>query len=227
MDDTSGPGGTPRGGGAGRHARARPGAPAARRGGTGDDRRRRLRSVPRRERGRARPPRRASSVYDCNGQRQPGVDADDGRRAPGLRRRHLPRRRRAATRPRRRVVQIYTCNGGANQKWTLQRQRHDHRRQQSGLCLDVTGDGTANSTAGRPVDLQRRRPTRAGPRRCAPATRTPPTVPGNPRVSNLTCDTVTFAWNASTDNVGRRVLRRLPRRPAHDVGERHDAVAPT
>jgi len=29
----------------------------------------------------------------------------------------------------------------------------------------------------------------------------PPTVPGNPRTSNLTCNTVDFAWNASTDNV--------------------------
>jgi glucose/arabinose dehydrogenase len=27
-------------------------------------------------------------------------------------------------------------------------------------------------------------------------------VPGSPRVSNLLCDSVTFAWNASTDNVG-------------------------
>ena len=30
----------------------------------------------------------------------------------------------------------------------------------------------------------------------------PPTVPGNPRTSNLTCNSVTFAWDASTDNVG-------------------------
>jgi glucose/arabinose dehydrogenase len=29
-----------------------------------------------------------------------------------------------------------------------------------------------------------------------------PSVPGNPRVSNLTCDSVTFSWDASTDNVG-------------------------
>ena len=27
-------------------------------------------------------------------------------------------------------------------------------------------------------------------------------MPGNPRVSNLTCDAVTFSWNASTDDVG-------------------------
>ncbi|HCT77953.1 MAG TPA: glucose dehydrogenase, partial [Micromonosporaceae bacterium] len=30
----------------------------------------------------------------------------------------------------------------------------------------------------------------------------PPTIPGNPRTSNLTCNSVTFSWNASTDNVG-------------------------
>jgi glucose/arabinose dehydrogenase len=31
---------------------------------------------------------------------------------------------------------------------------------------------------------------------------TPPSVPGNPRTSNLACDSVTFAWDASTDNAG-------------------------
>jgi glucose/arabinose dehydrogenase len=30
----------------------------------------------------------------------------------------------------------------------------------------------------------------------------PPTVPGNPRASDLTCNSVTFSWDASTDNVG-------------------------
>jgi glucose/arabinose dehydrogenase len=30
----------------------------------------------------------------------------------------------------------------------------------------------------------------------------PPTVPGNPRASNLTCNSVTFSWDASSDNVG-------------------------
>jgi glucose/arabinose dehydrogenase len=31
---------------------------------------------------------------------------------------------------------------------------------------------------------------------------TPPTSPTNPRASNLTCSSVTFAWDAATDNVG-------------------------
>jgi glucose/arabinose dehydrogenase len=30
----------------------------------------------------------------------------------------------------------------------------------------------------------------------------PPTPPGNPGTSNLTCDSVTFAWDATTDDVG-------------------------
>src|SRR6266511_1644294 len=30
----------------------------------------------------------------------------------------------------------------------------------------------------------------------------PPTTPANPRTSNLTCNSVTFSWDASTDNVG-------------------------
>jgi glucose/arabinose dehydrogenase len=36
----------------------------------------------------------------------------------------------------------------------------------------------------------------------ADADTTPPTVPGNARTSELTCNTVTFGWNASTDDVG-------------------------
>ena len=35
-----------------------------------------------------------------------------------------------------------------------------------------------------------------------PADETPPTTPANPRVSNLTCNSVDFAWDAATDDVG-------------------------
>ncbi|GAA1621224.1 PQQ-dependent sugar dehydrogenase [Saccharothrix algeriensis] len=45
-------------------------------------------------------------------------------------------------------------------------------------------------------------PSSAAPSSPAPADTQPPTVPGSPRTSNLTCNSVTFAWNASTDNVG-------------------------
>jgi glucose/arabinose dehydrogenase len=95
------------------------------------------------------------------------------------------------------VAQIYTCNGGANQKWRINADG-TITGVQSGLCLDVTGAGTANSTL---VGMwtctgQSNQQWRAS------ADTQPPTVPGNPRVSNLVCDAVTFAWNASTDNVG-------------------------
>jgi glucose/arabinose dehydrogenase len=96
------------------------------------------------------------------------------------------------------TVQIYPCNGGANQKWRLNADG-TITGVQSGLCLDVVGASTANSAL---VQLwtcnggaNQRWRTTAGDT-------TPPSVPGGPRVSNLTCDAVTFAWNASTDNVG-------------------------
>ncbi|WP_328457693.1 PQQ-dependent sugar dehydrogenase [Amycolatopsis sp. NBC_00438] len=96
-------------------------------------------------------------------------------------------------------AQIYTCNGGANQKWRINADG-SISGVQSGLCLDVAAAGTANSTL---VGLwtcnnggnQKWRTTLA-------ADTQPPGVPGNPRVSDLVCDAVTFAWNASTDNVG-------------------------
>ena len=97
-------------------------------------------------------------------------------------------------------LQIYTCNGGANQKWRVNADGTIVGTQSS-LCLDVTGAGTANSTL---VDLwtcngqsNQRWTTSPGG-----SDTQPPTVPGNARVSNLLCDSVTFAWNASSDNVG-------------------------
>jgi glucose/arabinose dehydrogenase len=98
------------------------------------------------------------------------------------------------------TAQIYTCNGGANQRWRLDPDG-TIVGVQSGLCLDVTGAAIANSTL---VGLwtcngqsNQKWTTAAG------STDTqPPSVPGSPRVSNLVCDAVTFAWNAATDNVG-------------------------
>jgi glucose/arabinose dehydrogenase len=97
------------------------------------------------------------------------------------------------------AAQIYPCNGGANQKWRIDTDGAIIGVQ-SGLCLDVTAAGTANSTL---VGLwtctgganQKWRTTLG-------ADTQPPSVPGNPRVSDLVCDAVTFSWNASTDNVG-------------------------
>jgi hypothetical protein len=43
-------------------------------------------------------------------------------------------------------VQIWDCNGGANQQWTVNG-NGTVSNAQTGLCLDVTGAGTANGTA--------------------------------------------------------------------------------
>ncbi|MFG1807349.1 PQQ-dependent sugar dehydrogenase [Streptomyces sp. NPDC049040] len=95
-------------------------------------------------------------------------------------------------------LQIYPCNGGRNQQWKINGDG-TITGAQSGLCLDVVGAGTANSTL---VDLwtcngqsNQKWQTTAGDTQ-------PPTVPGSPRVSNLLCDSLTFAWNAASDNTG-------------------------
>jgi glucose/arabinose dehydrogenase len=98
------------------------------------------------------------------------------------------------------TVQIFSCHGGANQKWRVNA-NGTITGVQSGLCLDVTGAQTANGT---PVGLW----TCHGQTNQqwttsfdSPET-SPPTAPGNPRTSGLTCESVVFAWSASTDNVG-------------------------
>ncbi|MFG2050813.1 PQQ-dependent sugar dehydrogenase [Micromonospora sp. NPDC048935] len=97
------------------------------------------------------------------------------------------------------TVQINTCGGGANQRWRINT-NGTIVGVQSGLCLDVNGGATANST---PVGLwtcngqaNQRWTTSLGS-----SDSQAPTAPGSPRVSGLTCNSVTFAWNASTDNV--------------------------
>ena len=44
------------------------------------------------------------------------------------------------------MVEIWDCTGGANQKWTLGSDG-TIKGNQSGLCLDVNGQATANSSA--------------------------------------------------------------------------------
>ncbi|MET8364908.1 PQQ-dependent sugar dehydrogenase [Micromonospora sp. NPDC005194] len=97
------------------------------------------------------------------------------------------------------ALQIYGCTGGANQRWRINADGSIFGVQ-SGLCLDVTGGGTANGTT---VGLWTCN-GQANQRWTSSLGSTdsqPPTPPGNPRVSGLTCNSVTFAWNASTDNV--------------------------
>ena len=98
------------------------------------------------------------------------------------------------------VAQITTCNGGDNQKWTVKADG-SVVGVQSGLCLDVDGARTANST---PVNLwtcngqSNQKWQVAG----AAADTAIPSTPGNPRVADLRCTTVTFSWDAATDDVG-------------------------
>jgi glucose/arabinose dehydrogenase len=95
------------------------------------------------------------------------------------------------------VVQIYSCTGNANQKWRLNTDG-SITGVQSGLCLDVAGGNTANGAA---VAMWTCNGQGNQKWRMAGGDTQPPSVPGNPRVSDLVCDAVTFAWNASTDNV--------------------------
>ncbi|ROS31739.1 PQQ-dependent sugar dehydrogenase [Cellulomonas sp. PhB150] len=96
-------------------------------------------------------------------------------------------------------VQIYPCNGGANQRWTLNADG-SVRSVQSGLCLDVSGRATATGSA--VIMWTCNGQTNQQWSTALSAEKNPPSVPGNARVGNLTCDSVTFSWNASTDDVG-------------------------
>lgn len=84
-------------------------------------------------------------------------------------------------------VQIYGCNGGANQRWQINA-NGTITGVQSGLCLDVTGQQRANSTV---VGMWtcNRQTNQKWTTSFAGRDSQAPTVPGNPRVSNLACDT--------------------------------------
>ena len=97
------------------------------------------------------------------------------------------------------VVQIYSCTAGANQKWRVNTDG-SITGVQSGLCLDVTGGSTS------PGAYVQTWGCHGGGnqkwRTSFTADTQPPTTSVNPRVSNLTCSSVLFAWDAATDNVG-------------------------
>ena len=98
------------------------------------------------------------------------------------------------------ALQIFTCNGQDNQKWNVNADG-TITGVQSGLCLDVADASTANSALVQLWTCNGQSNQRWTSTLAAPDT-TPPTVPGNPRVRDLVCDAVTFAWDAATDNVG-------------------------
>ncbi len=101
------------------------------------------------------------------------------------------------------VAQIYPCNGGDNQKWELG-DDGSIVGVQSGLCLDVVKRRTADSSA---VGMwtcngqtNQQWTTSFAPN---PSDDTnAPTAPGNARVGDVACDSVTLSWDASTDDVG-------------------------
>ncbi len=99
-------------------------------------------------------------------------------------------------------LQIAACTGAANQKWKLNTDG-TITGVQSGLCLDVTSYQTA---AGSEVGLW----TCTGglnqkwTTKLTGADSTPPSVPADPQATALTCNSVHFGWNASSDNVGVR-----------------------
>jgi glucose/arabinose dehydrogenase len=148
--------------------------------------------------GNATAPKTRVNIYDCNGQANQAwtfTPAGELRVYDGAM--CLDVAGASTTAPA--DAQIYTCNGGGNQHWRINADG-SITGVQSGLCLDVTAAGTANSTL---VGLwtcngggNQQWRTSLG------ADTQPPGVPGNPRVSDLVCDAVTFSWNASTDNVG-------------------------
>ena len=87
---------------------------------------------------------------------------------------------------------IWACNGQTNQQWRV---NSDGTivGVQSGLCLDVTGSGTANGTAVADLDVQRRQPTRSGP--ACPRPTSPPPATQSP---GGTCSLPsTYRWTST------------------------------
>ncbi len=139
------------------------------------------------------------NIYDCNGRPNQGwtlTAAGELRVFEGTMCLDVESSRTTA--PAR--VQIYGCKGSANQRWRITADGAIVGVQ-SGLCLDVRNAGTANGSV---VELYTC--TGRANQRWRTALTTmdtqAPTVPARPRVSNLDCDSVTFAWDASADNVG-------------------------
>ncbi|WP_456820763.1 PQQ-dependent sugar dehydrogenase [Cellulomonas sp. URHB0016] len=98
------------------------------------------------------------------------------------------------------AARISACNGSAGQRWRVDADGLITHTS-TGLCLDVRGAGTANGT---PVIISTCHglPNQRWTSGFGAPDGVPPTVPANPRVSNLACSSVTFSWDASTDAVG-------------------------
>ncbi|MBA8794784.1 glucose/arabinose dehydrogenase [Friedmanniella endophytica] len=96
------------------------------------------------------------------------------------------------------AVQIYGCTGNANQRWRLNADG-TITGVESGLCLEPT-TATTNGTAVRMATCNHQ-PSQQW-RFPKLADRQPPTAPGAPTTSKLTCTSVVLGWTAATDDRG-------------------------
>ncbi len=93
---------------------------------------------------------------------------------------------------------IGSCTGQLNQQWR-QNANKSISSAQSQLCLDVTGRQTADRS---PVEVWTCNGQTNQQWSGAAADTQPPTAPSGLATSNVTCNSATLAWSASTDNVG-------------------------
>ena len=92
---------------------------------------------------------------------------------------------------------IGACTGAANQQW-VRNANGAVVHTASSLCLDVSGGATANSS---PVIVWNCYGQR-NQQWSLPPDSQPPTVPTGLVLSNVTCNSATLSWSASTDNEG-------------------------
>jgi chitodextrinase len=96
------------------------------------------------------------------------------------------------------AVVINNCSGQLNQQWR-QNANKSITSAQSQLCLDVKSRQTADRS---PVQVWTCNAQTNQQWSGSAADTQPPSVPGAPATSNVTCNSATFSWSASTDNVG-------------------------
>ncbi|QSQ26702.1 lectin [Pyxidicoccus parkwayensis] len=92
---------------------------------------------------------------------------------------------------------IGACTGAANQRW-VRNANGTVVHTASSLCLDVSGQATANSS---PVIVWNCN-GQTNQQWSLPPDTQPPTVPTGLALSNVTCNSATLSWSPSTDNEG-------------------------
>ncbi|MCP3142789.1 PQQ-dependent sugar dehydrogenase [Pyxidicoccus xibeiensis] len=92
---------------------------------------------------------------------------------------------------------IGACTGAASQRW-VRNANGTVVHTSSSLCLDVSGQATANSS---PVVVWNCN-GQTNQQWSLPPDTQPPTVPTGLTLSNVTCNSATLSWSASTDNEG-------------------------